>query len=68
MSKSNHKYGHILSCDDTLDSYEERRLESHVTNEMQALPLTLEGDHGFGKEERDAYNNERQTYESIRSV
>ena len=58
MHESSQKYGHILSYEDTLDSYEER-----LTNiqEMQALPLTLEGTHGLNlsKEEREAIINDR---------
>ena len=43
-------------------------MDTSVTNEMQALPMTLEGDHGFGREEKDFHIHERQTYDSIRSV
>ena len=52
LTKSAQKYGEIISCDDTLDSYEERRMDTSVTNEMRALPMTLEGDHGGVRDEK----------------
>ena len=67
MHESSQKYGHILSCEDTLDSYEERHINYR---EMQALPLTLEGTNGLNlsKEEREVFCNDRLTHDAIDGV
>ena len=40
-------------------------MDTSVTNEMRALPLTLEGDHGGVRDEK---YQQRETTESIKSV
>ena len=67
MHESSQKYGHILSCEDTLDSYEERHTNHR---EMQAPPLTLEGSSGLNlsKEEKEVIKNDRLTHDAMHGV